>query len=157
MGETTVQFDYFISLALQNNLPWNSLTLILDDLTPTLSKSKDVVKVLLEELQRLHLKLQREDCNSESVKDNSNDNILGKSFVQDDSYEIEEISSESNNLGGKFESQLENLDKSENESLKEGFDSEVSKTHSDTEILIIINECPSASSHLITQKRNHQF
>ena len=116
-------------MALQNNLPWNSLALILDDLTPTLSKSKDVIKVLLEELQRLHLKLQRKNFNTESVKDTS--------LVQGEPYEDEEISIESENLGGKsaeFESQLENLDKSENESLKEGFDSEVSKTHSDTEI-----------------------
>ena len=54
-----VDFRYFISLALQNKLGWQSLPSILSDFTPTLQDSKEVIEVLLKELEKLHSELSR--------------------------------------------------------------------------------------------------
>ena len=53
-----VDFRYFISSALQNKITWEALDHFLNDLTPTLATSKQVIKVLLKELQKLHFELQ---------------------------------------------------------------------------------------------------
>ena len=55
-----VEFDhkYFITLALQNKMPWNALPFIIEGLTPTLEKSKEVNKFLLQELEKSHAKIQ---------------------------------------------------------------------------------------------------
>ena len=50
-------FRYFISMAVQGKMPFPPLTTIFDDLTPTLEKSKQLNKVLLEEIQRLATRL----------------------------------------------------------------------------------------------------
>ena len=54
-----VDFRYFISLALQNKIPWQSLPAILQDFTQTVVESKQVIKVLLKKLQELHLELEK--------------------------------------------------------------------------------------------------
>ena len=46
-----VNFKYFIKLAIQKEITWNALEGLFDDLTPTLIKSKQLNKALLEELQ----------------------------------------------------------------------------------------------------------
>ena len=53
-----VDFRYFITSALQNKITWEVLDYFLNDLTPTLATSKQVIKVLLKELQKLHFELQ---------------------------------------------------------------------------------------------------
>ena len=50
---TKLNFDYFIKMALQKKISWETLVVFLDDLTPTLSKSKQAIEVLVEELQAL--------------------------------------------------------------------------------------------------------
>ena len=51
--EIKVDFRYFISLALEKKISWRSLPSILEDFIPTLEKSKEVIGVLLKELQKL--------------------------------------------------------------------------------------------------------
>ena len=46
-------FKHSIKMALENNFSWTTLAFMLDEMTPTLSKTKQLVKVLLEELQKL--------------------------------------------------------------------------------------------------------
>ena len=53
-----VDFRYFITSALQNKITWEVLDHFLNNLTPTLATSKQVIKVLLKELQKLHFELQ---------------------------------------------------------------------------------------------------
>ena len=53
-----VDFRYFITSALQNKITWEALDHFLNDLTPTLATSKQVIKVLLKELQKLQCELQ---------------------------------------------------------------------------------------------------
>ena len=40
-----------VGMALQNKMPWNALPFIIEGLTPTLEKSKEVNKFLLQELE----------------------------------------------------------------------------------------------------------
>ena len=52
-----VDFKYFISLVLNDKITWEAISFILNDLTPTLEKSKVVIEGLLQELQKLQLEL----------------------------------------------------------------------------------------------------
>ena len=47
-----LDFEYFVNLALANKLSWDSLIVILNDWTPTLTKSKEVIEILVKELQK---------------------------------------------------------------------------------------------------------
>ena len=51
-----VNFRYFIFLAMQNKMSWEGVAFVLDDLASTLPKSKEVIQVLLKELQLIHSK-----------------------------------------------------------------------------------------------------
>ena len=55
-----VEYDhkYFISLALQNKIAWGAMPIIIEGLTPTLEKSKEVNRFLLKELEKFHVKIQ---------------------------------------------------------------------------------------------------
>ena len=48
-----VNFSYLINAALQAEITWDVLEDLLDDLTPTLEKSKQLNKVFLNELKTL--------------------------------------------------------------------------------------------------------
>ena len=58
MDTKSVNFDkehfrYFIAMAIRGQLQFQALTSLLDNLTQTLDKSKQLNKVLLEEIQKL--------------------------------------------------------------------------------------------------------
>ena len=76
-------FTYFISLALENKLPWNSLETILNDWTPNLPKAKKLIEIMLKELQILHSKLQEKQIQSEK---SSEDKILDDTPNTENSY-----------------------------------------------------------------------
>ena len=46
-----VDFLYFVQSAVKEELPWKVLTIFLTELTTTLDKSKEVIKILVEELE----------------------------------------------------------------------------------------------------------
>ena len=58
--DNQVEYDhkYFISLALQNKIAWGAMPIIIEGLTPTLDKSKEVNRFLLKELEKFHVKFQ---------------------------------------------------------------------------------------------------
>ena len=85
MSGTEENFTYFISLAIENKLPWESLETILKDWTPTLTKAKRLIEILLTELQMMHSKLQEHqtqyskplhDTNKDSEKENNGSEIM---------------------------------------------------------------------------------
>ena len=78
-----VDFRYFITSALQNKINWEVLDYFLNDLTPNLATSKKVIKVLLNELQKLQSKLQRVNNEDQSVQDQ--DQSVQDQSVQDQS------------------------------------------------------------------------
>ena len=55
-GKFTIDTEYFIQLAMQKQIPWNSLTFMLTDLTTNLDISKQVIRILVQELEKLALK-----------------------------------------------------------------------------------------------------
>ena len=57
-NQVEIDHKYFITLALQNKIAWGALPVIIEGLTPTLEKSKEVNKFLLQELEKYHVKLQ---------------------------------------------------------------------------------------------------
>ena len=62
--ESTVcktDFSYFVRMAVQNNIPWESLEMILKDLTPSLNETREVISILLKELETLQLALKEKD------------------------------------------------------------------------------------------------
>ena len=58
-------FKYLIELASQNKISWEVLFSYLENWTPTIQKSKEVVRVLLLELQTLQTKLQQKSANED--------------------------------------------------------------------------------------------
>ena len=49
--KVTVDFQYFITLAIQKELSWKMLEFFLTDLTTTLAQSKEVIRLLVKELE----------------------------------------------------------------------------------------------------------
>ena len=47
-----IDFKYFIFLALKKEISWDNLAIILDGLATTLQRSKELNKILLEELKQ---------------------------------------------------------------------------------------------------------
>ena len=66
--DTDVQdFKYLIGMALQNKFSWKALGSLLDEMTSTLKKSKQVNKILLEQLQLLQWKIQNREIEAGEV------------------------------------------------------------------------------------------
>ena len=63
-----VDFAFLLSLALKDNLAWNSLSSIVDNMTLNQDQSKNMIKVLLKELQQLQAKLQAKQDALDNVK-----------------------------------------------------------------------------------------
>ena len=57
-NQVDLDHKFFISLALKNEIAWSALKLIIEGLTSTLEKSKEVNRFLLEELEKFHVKFQ---------------------------------------------------------------------------------------------------
>ena len=55
-GDCKAFFRNAIKLTLENKFPWTILTLIVDQMSPTVKEAKELVKVLLNELQILQKK-----------------------------------------------------------------------------------------------------
>ena len=55
---TKNDFSYFVDMALQNRMPWKTLASLLTDLAPTLNDTREVISILLKELEALKSTLQ---------------------------------------------------------------------------------------------------
>ena len=58
--KVTVDFQYFIQMAIEKKMAWNTLTHLLTDLAATPMKSKQVIKLLLQELEKWVSKVENE-------------------------------------------------------------------------------------------------
>ena len=54
-------FSYLIGMALQNRMQWNILALIFQNLAPTLDKTREIISILLKELEALQSALQEKE------------------------------------------------------------------------------------------------
>ena len=71
-----VDFQYFIESAVKQEISWQALVIFLTDLTPSLDKSKEVIKILVEELEKWVRKARNEvmiDRNKNSSPNDDND------------------------------------------------------------------------------------
>ena len=66
-------FKYSIQMALQNKFSWTTLASMLDQMTPTVGQSKELVRVLLKELQNLQKKHQ--ELIADKIHRNENDEV----------------------------------------------------------------------------------
>ena len=94
-------------MALEKKISWEMLAIFLNDLTPTLEKSKEVIDILLKELQTLQLKL------DENLKANTEE--VTEKLSEDCSNSVNEVSVEP-----EPNSDQNQLDHSEVDSLNEG-------------------------------------
>ena len=53
----TIDSEYLIQLAIRKEMPWNTLAIMLTDLTTSLDKSKLIIRVLVKELEKWVLKV----------------------------------------------------------------------------------------------------
>ena len=58
-------FSHFVNLALQDRMTWQTLAVLLNNFAPTLNKTKEVISILLKELETLHLAFQK---NQEEIR-----------------------------------------------------------------------------------------
>ena len=58
-GDVKLNLRYFICSAMQKKMPWSTLTYFLNDLTPTLEKSREVVEILVKQIEKLAIKLDK--------------------------------------------------------------------------------------------------
>ena len=78
-------FSHFVSMALQNTMPWPTLSMLFKDLAPTLNETREIIGILLKELEALQSKLQQKEKLLEKYQrenDSFEENELWK--VQDD-------------------------------------------------------------------------
>ena len=66
-GKTTVDFHYFIQSAVQKNISWNALAMFLTDLAPTLDQSREVIKILVQELEKWATKVENQGKDNEEL------------------------------------------------------------------------------------------
>ena len=59
-------FSYFVNMALQDRLPWKTLAMLFNDVAPTLNETREIISLLLKELESLHLAFQGK--NDELIK-----------------------------------------------------------------------------------------
>ena len=68
-----VDFANLLFLALNECLPWNSLSLIVDNMTLNQDQSKNMIKILLKELQQLQTKLKSKQDAFNNLKQSSHE------------------------------------------------------------------------------------
>ena len=107
----SLDFEYFVNLALMNKLPWDSLIVILNDWTPTLAKSKEVIEILVKELQKcqtyeeiyttkLEGNIEQDDqtneklCQSQEFVANEDENQIFQESFEDDYSILDSVSEE---------------------------------------------------------------
>ena len=124
-----MDFEYFINFALDDQISWEVLEIFLNDHSITLQRSKELNKILLEQLKQLHRRLKykeenelnvNDDQDYESVTDISEDNIKSSERLQESLESLEDsIDTEDDHNEIDTESQMdEAFGLTQNESLE---------------------------------------
>ena len=58
---TKTDFSYYIKMALLQRMPWKTLESLLIDVAPTLIETREIISILLRELETLQLTLQSKE------------------------------------------------------------------------------------------------
>ena len=89
---TKNDFSYLVDMALQSRMPWNILTLNFNALAPTLNETKEIISILLKELEILHSTLNEKEKLLEEYQNSSDSFEETKTIVQENDT-FEEIES----------------------------------------------------------------
>ena len=54
-------FLYLLNMASQNRMSWNVLAFNFNSLAPSLNETREIISILLKELEALHITLQKKD------------------------------------------------------------------------------------------------
>ena len=65
---TKNDFSHFITMALQDRMPWNILSFLLEKLAPTLTETREIISILLTELKSLQSTLQEKEKEIENFQ-----------------------------------------------------------------------------------------
>ena len=157
-----VDFQYFIQSAVQKNISWNNLAISLTDLAPTLNQSRQVIKMLVQELENWVNKAENEIKHESNTQDSynqvqaSNQSIENtKSIVHEDvktdethkSLEIGEDNLENDSLEPVSENESIHNSTLESENLSDRFkalkalEDKVTTVESEENMEIQCNEC----------------
>ena len=58
---TRPDFSNFVALTLENRMPWKTLKSLMIDLAPSLNETREIISILLKELETLQLTLQKKE------------------------------------------------------------------------------------------------
>ena len=112
---TKPDFSNFVALTLENRMQWKTLSFLLKDLAPSLNETREIISILLKELETLHsilkmkdkeLEIYQKNSSSEKSQENNaeNQNIHGseqqsaeilQAETMDDEIEVLEVVKES--------------------------------------------------------------
>ena len=133
-------YSNFVALTLQNRMPWKMLSSILFNLSPTLTETKEIICILLKELEALHLILQKKDKELEKYQSDGLIPVTQNSKINDHNITLETESVPNDNKG--IKEQEQSFSK-ESETMDDEIEVlEVVKESIDEEIYIDVNKGP---------------
>ena len=99
MGDDGVNFDFFIQSTIQKNIPWKSLASLLIHLAPTPEKSKQVIEILVHELELWVAKVDSHQIKTTKIQANNDQNQDDNNKLSDEfDYEGESIVSDAERI-----------------------------------------------------------
>ena len=107
---TRNDFSYFVKMALQNRMPWNVLAFNLNSLAPTLNETKEIIGILVKELETLQLTLKKKEQQLEKcqTKEVNFDFFASKNFLEPTPLETDTVDiNELNDLSGHTDHRVE--------------------------------------------------
>ena len=75
-------FSYFVTMTLQNRMPWKMLSSILINLAPTLDETRKIICILLRELESLHCTLKRRDIKQAKYQNSDFTAEIQKNYIE---------------------------------------------------------------------------
>ena len=121
-------FSYFVRMALKNDMPWKTLAIILKELTPTLVETREVICILLKELEKLQSTLKKKD---KELKMYQNSNFTEES---------QENIVENHNIGMVTESIPDNQRCINNQEHNSAIETEFETLDNEIEVLEVVKE-----------------
>ena len=117
-------FSYLVGMSLQRRMPWGTLASLLKDLAPTLEETREVISILLKELEFLQSSLQKKEkeveiCQKQRLEDDILDQNNFLEAVYEENQQESSVSESETN-----EDEIEVL-----EDVKERMNEESSKLH----------------------------
>ena len=89
----TIDYQYFIQSAVQQKLPWNTLSYFLTDLASTLDQSREIIKMLVVELEKWVSKIENEAKNDISLPQIQADQAFEKYIDEHDQDDRQSLAS----------------------------------------------------------------